>query len=364
MSRETTEWLNQNTLIGFTDSDGNAWHWDGIADNQYPGAIPVEDIRRRLFDWKVEFRTPLFDFDELNPDAPPALYQDDHMKALVRIQDANLLGQERNIQVFNYVTDTYAIHQYDDWLLNNVAALVDESCGELDFGSAVLLKGGAIAAVQIRPPEMVTIGGDQMLRFILAISSHDSTIATTYKVVYQRVVCDNTLDMAMGEAGGIFRVKHLKNSSLQIAEAREALDIMFTGMGEFDAEIEKLMNTPLSTNQFAGAIKEMWPQPVADVVEENGAATVKNQRSINNWEARFDQMFTMWDTDPRVGDYKGTKWGGLMAYNTFNQWGMAERDTNDRDAADVKHSQLMGQVTGNLANDDRSFIRAMELVTA
>jgi len=27
MSRETLNWLNTNTLIGFTDKRGHAWHW-------------------------------------------------------------------------------------------------------------------------------------------------------------------------------------------------------------------------------------------------------------------------------------------------------------------------------------------------
>ena len=36
MSRETWNWLNTNTLIGFTDQRGHAWHWraqeqDGVS---------------------------------------------------------------------------------------------------------------------------------------------------------------------------------------------------------------------------------------------------------------------------------------------------------------------------------------------
>ena len=27
MSKESLTWLNTNTLIGFTDKRGNAWHW-------------------------------------------------------------------------------------------------------------------------------------------------------------------------------------------------------------------------------------------------------------------------------------------------------------------------------------------------
>ena len=359
MSRETIEYLNANTLIGFTSTDGNAWHWDGITTNHYPLAIPVGDITSKLFNWRAEFLTPLFDINEADTDFETEahdLYPDSSTKAVVRIH-----SNPKDISVFNYVTETYAIHQYPEWLIENVSALVDQSTGELEFGSAGLLRGGAVAWVQIRPPEMVEIGGDKMLRYVLAVTSHNSTIATTYKVVYQRAVCDNTLDIAMGEAGGQFRVKHTSGSGLLVAEARQALDLMFTGMEEFDKEILTLMNTPMSTNHFASAIKEVWPQQEAQVGEHGETI---NQRSLSNWEKRFDELFSLYDSDTRVGQYKGTKWGGLMAYNTWNQWGMMERGTNTRDIADVKQSQLVGQVRGTLATGDREFLAALDAVMA
>ena len=60
MSSETIQWLNTNTLIGQTDKRGKAWHYraDDQSDepNHYPGFIPIEDVRRRLFYWHVEGR--------------------------------------------------------------------------------------------------------------------------------------------------------------------------------------------------------------------------------------------------------------------------------------------------------------------
>lgn len=364
MSAETIEYLNANTLIGFTESDGNAWHWDGITQNQYPGAIPVDDIEARLFNWRAEFRTPMFDPEppsSITDDTPSLVHWDGDLVTDPATSAVVRVNPDGTLKVFNYVTDTYRIHQYPEWLLHNVANLVDQSSGELDFGSAVLLKDGAVAAVQVRPPEMVRIGDDQYLKYILAVTSHNSQIATTYKVVYQRVVCDNTLDIAMTENSPQFRVKHTTNSSLLVAEARQALDIMFTGMTQFDTEIERLMNTQFTTNQFAGAIRFMWPQPEVDLDPEGN---VSNQRAINNWDRRFDELWAMWNTDPRVGTYKNTAWGGLMAFNTWNQWGMAERETNSRDIADVKHSQFVGTITGDIAQDDRKWIRAMNMAMA
>ena len=57
MSQETPEWLNTNTLIGFTEKRGHAWHYraevQGDQSNHYPGAVPIEDVRRRLFPWEA-----------------------------------------------------------------------------------------------------------------------------------------------------------------------------------------------------------------------------------------------------------------------------------------------------------------------
>ena len=55
MSKETMEWLNSNILVGFTAERGNAWHYradlQGTEPNHYEGAIPTDDILRRLFAW-------------------------------------------------------------------------------------------------------------------------------------------------------------------------------------------------------------------------------------------------------------------------------------------------------------------------
>ena len=56
MSTESSEWLNRNVLIGFTDKRGRAWHYrkseQGQEPNHYSGPIPLGDVERRLFAWE------------------------------------------------------------------------------------------------------------------------------------------------------------------------------------------------------------------------------------------------------------------------------------------------------------------------
>ena len=55
MSRETLTHLNTQTLIGYTSKRGQAWHYrvehQGSEPNHYESAVPVADVRRRLFCW-------------------------------------------------------------------------------------------------------------------------------------------------------------------------------------------------------------------------------------------------------------------------------------------------------------------------
>lgn len=57
MSRETLSHLNSQTLIGYTERRGHAWHYradlQGAEPNHYPRAIPTADVYRRLFDWSA-----------------------------------------------------------------------------------------------------------------------------------------------------------------------------------------------------------------------------------------------------------------------------------------------------------------------
>ena len=62
MSRETLTHLNTQTLIGYTSKRGQAWHYradyQGAEPNHYEHAIPVADVRRRLFCWSPDPSSP------------------------------------------------------------------------------------------------------------------------------------------------------------------------------------------------------------------------------------------------------------------------------------------------------------------
>jgi phage/plasmid-like protein (TIGR03299 family) len=129
-----------------------------------------------------------------------------------------------------------------------VANLLDD---DLAISSARLLRGGAIAWVEVSMPETITTPEGVAFRTsLLATTSFDGSIATTYKQTVTDTVCDSTRELALAESGQEFKVKHSRHSHAQLGPAREALQMVHTLAEDFTAEIAKLCATTVTPSQW------------------------------------------------------------------------------------------------------------------
>ena len=311
MSKETLQWLEDNTLIGFTEKRGNAWHYRAGSNNHYEGAIPVADVESRLFNWSpvvVPFAGEVG--EEYWPFAGKvAVFRSDNRQGL------GVFGED------------YPNTDYKQRLIEPVANIVDQSQGELACASAGLLQGGAVAWFQIEMPETVeTPAGFNIRPFLLATSSLNGKVSTTFKVGMTAVVCDNTLAMALSELDSLtFKVKNTKNSPLRLGEARSALDIVFTVGDEWAKEIERLTNTTVSDEQWDKFLDDYAPLPDPE-----------NKRGYTIKEKERDALTLLWNKDERVTPWHGTALGVLQAGNTYNQH---EARVNKRDGQEVSKAE-------------------------
>lgn len=298
MSAETSEWLNQNTLIGLTDRRGHAWHYresdQGDEPNHYPGFVPVEDVVRRLFNFQAVSR--------------PVLVPGKIQGTYVTIPNKQAICASDDGHVFGIFADGYQPHQYEEWLINNVANLISASKGELGIGAAVLLRDRGSACVQIEVPDtIITKDGVEFRTWLAAATSLDGSLATIYKRCHTDIVCDNTRDAALGEEGQQYKLKHTRYSTLKLGDARDALQIIFESGEAFAAEIDRLCATPVTEAQWGKVLEALVPVP-----EEEG-------RSQTLAEGKRSQLVGLWEHDDRVTPWKGTAWGVSQAFNTFNQ---------------------------------------------
>lgn len=339
MSRESMEWLNTRTLIGFTDQRGNAWHYaetlQGDEPNHYPGPIPVGDVRRRLFGFTVEPRDVLVRVEE---DSPVAVVP--NRKAWIATDTGEVLG------IF---TDGYQGHQYDEWLTRNVESILD---GELGIGSAGLLKNRAQAWVAVEVPESIeTPEGVTFRPRLIAATSFDGSLATTYKRSAQVVVCDNTLAAGLSGAGERYRLKHTRYSNLRIGEAREALAVVFTMAEDFAAEVKRLCDIEVPDKAFGGVLDILVP-----LTDSHGQPF--KGRSLTTAERKRGEVTRLYRHDDRAAPWAGTAYGVLAAFNTYgHHYGTI------RNASRVQRN-ASNMVTGAVEGTDAAVLAAVDAVLA
>jgi phage/plasmid-like protein (TIGR03299 family) len=223
------------------------------------------------------------------------------------------------IHRFQALLDGYEIHQYREWLLDTVAAILDD---DLSIGSAGLLKGGAVAWVSVEVPDTITTPeGVEFRPNLLACTSHDGSLATTFQRVVTNVVCDNTMSAALAESGQRIKVKHSRHSRLRLGQARDALHIVHTIADDFAAQVAHLTATTVTDRQWVKFLD-------AHVEPPTGGAP---SRSRTVAERKREALGRLWNHDPRVSPWHGTAWGVVQAVNTYTHH---EQTVRSMDRAD------------------------------
>lgn len=333
MSRETTQWLNTNVLRGFTSKRGHAWHYskaaqEGLEPNHYDNEIPVPDLYRRLFGWKA---------------VPRVLYMDNGDAGITQIDGQVAWVRDDTDEVLGIHTDSYSGHQYSQWCVKAVESILGQG---LCVANAGLLRNGAVAWVQVEMPDNITTANGVSIRpFLMATTSFDGSIATTYKTGYTDTVCDNTRDMFLREAGDVFRVKHTSKSGLKIAEARDALNIMFRATEEFEAEIAKLCAVDVSDRQ--------WQKFVEAYVPTDDA---KTKNAITIAEKKREQLTQLWNTDTRVSPWRGSAWGVIQATDTYGQHLSIVRNANRFER------NMLNAIQGKISSANKLALETLEKV--
>lgn len=355
MSLETDQWLNRNVLVGYTDKRGLAWHYkaseQGTEPNHYPGAIPVADVLRRLFTWEAE-PVPIFQRVPCELDDPTLSGVEESGRGYkyVAIEDKKAWRANDTNEVLGIFSDDYFGHQYSEWLVKNVANILDDDLG---IGSAGLLSKRAQAFVTVEVPENIkTPEGVEFRPNLVACTSFNGSLATTYKRVVTNIVCDNTLRAGLGESGQEFRLRHTKNSGLRIADARDALAIIHSASDDFTAEVAELCAQVVTDKQWAAVLDALAP------AGEEGAESKAGKATSTKRDHKRDTLETLWRSDRRVSPWQGTAYGVLQAFNTYNH-----HYASARNASRVERN-LTNAITGATFDADAEVLKTLALVSA
>lgn len=361
MSRETSGWLNSNVLVGFTNRRGEAWHyradlqtpWDytdesgelhiGVG-NHYPEAIPLADVKGRLFNWEP-VTGPVYALNS-NDDGTVDVGSFVAIPNQVRVYPS-----DDPSHTFWIAKESYTPHEYGDTLGNSLADLLDTSTEDLGVSSAGLLKQRAVAWVEVSIPDTITTPeGIEFRPNLLATTSLNGTVATTWKRTVTETVCDNTWGMAMAEKGQTYRVKHSKYSNLKLADARAALEIIHSTADEIEAEFAELCRIDVTDKQFYDIIGELTDPPKGKDQSKMGQ-TLKDKK--------MGELSQLWNNDNRVSPWRGTGYGVIQAVNTWEH-----HIKGTRGGTSPAERNMLATINGDIEKNDREVYDLMTKVLA
>lgn len=210
------------------------WHGLGTRVMEAPGSEDALELAG--LNWKVRQEPIYTDNNLLIPG----------YKANVRDLDDKVLG---------VVTDRYKVVQNDE-----AFAFTDGLLGEgVRYETAGALLDGRKVWILARMPREFIINGEQISPYLVFSNTHDGSGAIKVAVTPIRVVCNNTLNLALSTAKRSWSMVHTGDVQGKMEEAKQALFMAEKYMSRLGREFENLRKIELTDRQVMDYIKLLLP---------------------------------------------------------------------------------------------------------
>jgi len=195
-----------------------------------------------------------------------------------------------------------------------------ETAGSIKGGRVVF---GALALERetVLDPNGVS---DKVKTYLLINTSHDGSIAIQASITPVRVVCANTLNLALNGVGRkkngpkqSFKIRHTQTANGKVQIARETLGLANQYMDEFDKMAHAMIQTEVNAKQFYDILLAAYPKPEKD-----------SKGSMKKWETKIDSLNDIY-TGEFNGMIAGTAWGAFNALTERLDWYRSSRNGNN-----------------------------------
>jgi phage/plasmid-like protein (TIGR03299 family) len=155
---------------------------------------------------------------------------------------------------------------------------------------------------------------DKVKTYLLINTSHDGSIAIQASITPVRVVCANTLNLALNrkkKKNGVkqsFKIRHTQTAEGKIQIARETLGLANAYMDEFDIMAKAMIEKEINAKQFNDIILAAYAKPEKD-----------SKGAVKKWENKIDIINDIY-TGEFNGMIAGNAWGAFNALTERLDW--------------------------------------------
>lgn len=223
--------------------------------------------------------------------------------ANVRSSDGKVLG---------IVSDRYKIVQ-------NVEAFAFTDTligGDVRYETAGSLWGGKkIWLLAKLPPEKVL--GDDVEPYICFSNTHDGSGSVRVCMTPIRVVCNNTLNLAISTAKRSWAVKHTGDIAMKIKEAQDTLELARDYMKGLNEYAEQIVDIKVDEEALMMALGKVFPKKKDETPREEA----NRKKVIEDYMVCY--------MAPDIMKFMGTAWGAVNAMTDLVAHGTPQRQSQN-----------------------------------
>lgn len=283
---------NVESIFYVSNEENNRFvPWHGLGTSVEEAPTSNDAIKLAGLDWRVESK-PIY--AEGNIEIPG-------YRANTRDKDNKILG---------IVSDRYQIVQNED-AFAFTDALLGMGC---KYESAGSLRDGKTIYLLAQMPK-VKILGDDVDPFLCFTNNHEGTGAVRVCMTPIRVVCQNTLNLALNTAKRSWSTKHMGDMVAKVREAEETLGLANKYMQMLGEEADKLACKKVTNEQVQEIINDLFP------INDDDTDRVKR-----NMQEMRDGFYVCYMA-PDIQQYMGTAYGLVNAASDFATHKEPKRNT-------------------------------------
>lgn len=158
-------------------------------------------------------------------------------------------------KVLGVVTDKYKVVQNEE-----AFAFTDTLLGKgVTYETAGSLQEGKKVWMLAKLPQRYIISGDEITPYLVFSNSHDGSGAIKVAMTPVRVVCNNTLNLALDTARRCWSTNHTGNLAGKMQDARQTLLYADNYMAELGKAFERLNRIKITDRQVMEYINSLFP---------------------------------------------------------------------------------------------------------
>ena len=281
MAHELT--TNEKGETEFFSAVTKGWHKLGQTSDRQLTA--EEAIKESRLDWTVE-QVPVYHQAE---------------GEMIEVPDQYCVRRTDNYKALSIMTKRYQVIQNHETF-----SFADEiiGSGKAVWDTAGSISGGRVVFMQVELEGRLFLKSnpdDQTVKKVLFVNSHDGSKALMGMITPVRVVCQNTLNAALGSKSNQFKVYHRKNFQSRKDEAAKVLGLASAFYDDLQFVMDTLAEQQVTHSYVEGFVNALMPA----TKDEVSTRTENRRNQITNLfqNGKGNNGETKWDLFNAVTEY-------------------------------------------------------------